>query len=150
MNQPHTLTVSSRRLAASCASLCCLAGSVQAQETLESLETMTVTSASASGYAVDPMNAPASITVVTRDQLEGKSYRDISEALQDVPGVYVDDGPSSKGGTGEISIRGLDAKYTLILVDGIPQGSQQAYYNGYGSGAEFGWLPPSRPSNVLR
>lgn len=142
MNQPHTLTICSRRLAASCASLCCLAGSVQAQETLDSLETMTVTSASASGYAMDPMNAPASITVVTRDQLEGKSYRDISEALQGVPGVYVDDGPSSKGGTGEISIRGLDAKYTLILVDGIPQGSQQAYYNGYGSGAEFGWLPP--------
>ncbi|MGP9551805.1 MULTISPECIES: TonB-dependent receptor domain-containing protein [unclassified Halomonas] len=126
-----------------CASLCYLASSsALAQSATTELATMTVTSASASGYAVDPVNAPASISVVTQEDLAGKSYRDITQALQDVPGVYVDDGPSGKGGSGEISIRGMDSKYTLILVDGIPQGSQQAYYNGHGSGAEFGWLPP--------
>ncbi len=124
-------------------SLCCLATSpALAQSATTELSTMTVTSASASGYAVDPINAPASISVVTEEELAGKSYRDISQALQDIPGLYLDEGPSGKGGTGEISIRGMDSKYTLILVDGIPQGSQQAYYNGYGSGAEFGWLPP--------
>lgn len=106
------------------------------------LDEITVTSASASGYAVDPQNAPASISVVTSKDLEDKSYRDVQQALQDVPGVYLDDGPTSKGGTGEISIRGLDPKYTLLLVDGVPQGSRQAYYNGNGSGAEYGWLPP--------
>lgn len=106
------------------------------------LAPITVTSASAAGTATDPVNAPASISVISSEELEKRSYRDISEALQDVPGLYVNDGPSGKGGTGEISIRGLDPKYTLILVDGIPQGSQQGYYNGYGSGAEFGWLPP--------
>lgn len=93
------------------------------------LSTITVTSASASGYAVDVAEAPASISVITKEELEGKSYRDLTEALQDVPGVYVDDGPSGKGGTEEISIRGMDSKYTLILVDGKPQGSSQAYYN---------------------
>lgn len=101
-----------------------------------------VTSASASGTAVDPVNAPASISVISSEDLEKRSYRDITQALQDIPGLYVEDGPSGKGGTGEISIRGFDPKYTLILVDGVPQGSQQGYYNGYGSGAEFGWLPP--------
>lgn len=101
-----------------------------------------VTSASASGYAVDPAHAPASISVIDHDQLEDKSYRDIRQALQDVPGVYVDDGPTSKGGVGAVSIRGMDSKYTLILVDGKPQSSQQGYYNGFGAGAEFGWLPP--------
>ena len=106
------------------------------------LEKVTVTSASASGKAVDVANAPASISVIGREELEGKSYRDITEALQDVPGVYVDDGPSGKGGTEEISIRGMDSDYTLILVDGRPQGSGQSYYNGFGAGAEFGWLPP--------
>lgn len=114
----------------------------QAQTSNTELSTLTVTSAAASGYAVDPANAPASISVITKEELEGRSFRDITEALESVPGVYFDDGPSSKGGTGEISIRGMDTKYTLILVDGVPQGSQQAYYNGYGSGAEFGWLPP--------
>ncbi len=106
------------------------------------LEKVTVTSASASGQAVDVTNAPASISVITREELEGKAYRDITEALQAVPGVYVDDGPSGKGGTEEISIRGMDSKYTLILVDGKPQGSGQGYYNGFGAGAEYGWLPP--------
>lgn len=120
---------------------CLLSATAFAQNTTE-LDTMTVTSASASGYAIDPIHAPASISVVTREDLEGKSYRDISQALQNVPGVYVDDGSAGKGGTGEVSIRGMDSKYTLILVDGIPQGSDQAYYNGNGSGAEFGWLPP--------
>ncbi|WP_136066568.1 TonB-dependent receptor domain-containing protein [Modicisalibacter radicis] len=115
--------------------------SAWAQET-ETLEPLTVTSASASGYAVDPVHAPASISVITREELQGKSYRDITQALQDVPGVYVDDGPTSKGGTGEVSIRGFDAQYTLILVDGVPQDSSQAYYNGFGSGAEYSWLPP--------
>ncbi|WP_110649436.1 TonB-dependent receptor domain-containing protein [Salinicola peritrichatus] len=118
-----------------------LPATVQAQSA-ETLAPLTVTSASASGYAVDPVHAPASISVVTREELEGKSYRDITQALQDVPGVYVDDGPTSKGGTGEISIRGFDSQYTLILVDGVPQDSSQAYYNGYGSGAEYSWLPP--------
>ena len=120
----------------------CVAGSQAWAQEDTTLPTMTVTSASASGYAVDPASAPASISVITRDEIEGKSYRDITEALQHVPGVYVNDGPTSKGGTGEVSIRGMDPKYTLILVDGIPQSSQQAYYNGYGSGAEYGWLPP--------
>lgn len=109
---------------------------------VDELSTITVTSASASGYAVDPVHAPASISVITREDIEGKSYRDITQALQNVPGVYVDDGPTSKGGTGGVSIRGFGPEYTLILVDGVPQDSSQAYYNGYGSGAEYGWLPP--------
>lgn len=108
----------------------------------EYLSEVTVTSASASGMAVDTTYAPASISVVTREELEGKGYRDITQALQGIPGVYVDDGPSGKGGTESISIRGMDSKYTLILVDGRPQGSGQAYYNGYGAGAEYNWLPP--------
>ncbi|ERJ19658.1 Putative outer membrane iron-siderophore receptor protein [Salinisphaera shabanensis E1L3A] len=108
----------------------------------DELDEITVTSASASGYAVDPKNAPASISVIGGEQLQDKSYRDIQQALQDVPGVYLDEGPTGKGGTGEISLRGLAPKYTLLLVDGVPQGSRQAYYNGYGSGAEYSWLPP--------
>lgn len=118
------------------------AASTSGSARVAALTAITVTSASASGYATDVASAPASISVITREELAGKSYRDITEALQDVPGVYVDDGPSGKGGTEEISIRGMDSKYTLILVDGKPQGSGQAYYNGFGAGAEYGWLPP--------
>lgn len=101
-----------------------------------------VTSSSASGNAVERASAPASVSVITAEELAGKSYRDISQALRTLPGVYVDSGPSGRLGTGEISIRGMDSRYTEILVDGRPRGSQQGYYNGYGSGAEYGWLPP--------
>ncbi|MCV6623776.1 MAG: TonB-dependent receptor, partial [Cellvibrionaceae bacterium] len=58
------------------------------------------------------------------------------------PGIFAENGPGSKGGTSEVSIRGMSSKYALILVNGKPQGSNQGYYNGYGRGAEFGWLPP--------
>lgn len=112
------------------------------------LETIQVTSASASGAATDKTLAPASIDIVTNEELERGAFRDISQVLQSIPGITVDLGPSSKGGVGEISIRGMDSKYTLIMVDGIPQGSKQAYYNGNGSGSELGWLPPV--SNIER
>ncbi|MES1944041.1 outer membrane receptor [Salinisphaera sp. PC39] len=117
------------------------ASSAQSAPT-QSLEKINVTSTTASGVAKDVASAPASVSVITAEDLEGKSYRDITDALQAVPGVYVDEGAAGKGGSQQISIRGWDPKYTKILVDGIPQSSQQAYYNGYGSGSEFGWLPP--------
>mgnify|MGYP003675462513 CR=1 FL=1 len=88
------------------------------------------------------VNAPASISVITREELEGKAYRDITDALQGIPGVSVEGGPGRKGGTAEISIRGMSSDYTLILVNGKAQGSSQSYYNGVGGGAEMGWLPP--------
>lgn len=106
------------------------------------LNEITVTSSTASGQQIRLQNAPASISVVTQEELQGKAYRDVQSALRGVPGVYLNTSPTGKGGTGEIRIRGLDAKYTLVMVDGVPQGSAQAYYNGFGQGAEFGWLPP--------
>lgn len=106
------------------------------------LDTVTVTSTTASGLEIALQKAPASVSVVTAEDLEGKSFRDIQAALRSVPGVYLNSSPTGKGGTGEIRLRGLDPKYTLLLVNGVPQGSRQAYYNGYGQGAEYGWLPP--------
>lgn len=98
---------------------------------------------SASGYAQRLIDAPATVSVINREELIGRAYRDVTEALNDLPGVYVDEGPTSKGGTSQISIRGMDSKYTLLLIDGRPQGAtQQAYYNGFGQGSQYGWLPP--------
>lgn len=38
----------------------------------------------ASGYEQQLIEAPASITVITKEQLEGKYYRDVTDALQGV------------------------------------------------------------------
>lgn len=97
----------------------------------------------ASGYEQQLIEAPASITVITKEQLEGKYYRDVTDALQDIPGVSIEGGAGGKLESTSINIRGLGEAYTLFMVDGKPLGSSgEAYYNGFGSATQFGWLPP--------
>ncbi|MCF7352820.1 ligand-gated channel protein [Vibrio sp. CK2-1] len=98
-------------------------------------ETMVVT---ASGYEQAEITAPASISVITRDELENKYYRDVTDALKTVPGVTITGGGDNK----DISIRGMGSAYTLILVDGKRQSSRQTRPNSDGPGIEQGWLPP--------
>lgn len=98
-------------------------------------ETMVIT---ASGFEQVTAKAPASISVISRDQLEGRYYRDVTDALKRVPGVVVTGG----GDTTDISIRGMASKYTLILVDGRRTSSRETRPNSDGPGIEQGWLPP--------
>ncbi|OSP47016.1 ligand-gated channel protein [Vibrio cholerae] len=106
-----------------------------AQDTTKTDETMVVTAA---GYAQVIQNAPASISVISREDLESRYYRDVTDALKSVPGVTVTGG----GDTTDISIRGMGSNYTLILVDGKRQTSRQTRPNSDGPGIEQGWLPP--------
>ncbi len=109
--------------------------SVSAQQEHQVDETLVVT---ASGFEQVVRNAPASITVISADDLAKGSFRDLTDALRSVPGIYISGGGASQ----DISIRGLDAKYTLILVDGKRQGSRQTRPNSDGPGIEQGWIPP--------
>ncbi|WP_136248789.1 ligand-gated channel protein [Halomonas borealis] len=110
------------------------ASAAMGQETTE-LDAVVVTAA---GYEQQIQDAPASISVIDREDLEGRAYRDITDALRNVPGVTVTGGGSSQ----DISIRGMGAKYTLMLVDGKRQGSRETRPNSDGPGIEQGWLPP--------
>lgn len=92
----------------------------------------------ASGFQQKIEDAAATISVVSREELEGKAYRDVTDALKDVPGVVVTGGGSSS----DISIRGMDPKYTMILVDGKRVASRETRPNSDNSGIEQGWLPP--------
>ncbi|MFG6175929.1 ligand-gated channel protein [Halomonas sp. THAF12] len=112
-----------------------LAASAAAAQEAAELDDIVVTAA---GYEQQVQDAPASISVITRDDLEGHAYRDITDALRNVPGVTVTGGGSSQ----DISIRGMGAKYTLLLVDGKRQGSRETRPNSDGPGIEQGWLPP--------
>ncbi|MHA3025784.1 ligand-gated channel protein [Chromohalobacter israelensis] len=94
----------------------------------------------AAGYAQQVTSAPASISVIAREQLENKAYRDITDALRDVPGVIVTGGGRGDNGA-DISMRGMPAQYTLILVDGRRQSSRESRPNG-SAGFEQDWLPP--------
>ena len=86
-------------------------GSEKIAET--TMEAVTVT---ASGYEQDVKSAPASITILTREELESKQFRSLTDALRNVPGVGV-----MGGDKGEISIRGMESSHVLIMVDGRRQ-----------------------------
>ena len=105
------------------------------EETTTDLGTIVI---SASGFEQQIKDAPASISVVTREDLEKKSYKDIVDVVKDIPGVYVTGG----AGTQDISIRGMDKKYTMYLVDGRPvSAGRSVNTNGQDSGKQIG-LPP--------
>ncbi len=97
---------------------------------------------SASGFEQEIKNAPASITVITREELESKRITNIADALADVEGI---DTGASAGKTGGLNIRmrGLDNDYTLVLIDGRRQNSTgNIYPNGFGE-ARNSFLPPA-------
>ncbi len=113
--------------------LCLLSTSVMAQETTKLNELVV----SASGYEQTMTEAPASITVIDQETISQGAYRDISEVLSHVPGVFATGGASGN----DISIRGMPTKYTLLLVDGRPQSSRESQPSG-GGGMDQEWLPP--------
>jgi outer membrane receptor for ferrienterochelin and colicins len=83
-------------------------------------------------------DAPASISVLTREDLDRLPYREVTDALLEIPGVTVTPG---EGNSRDISIRGMAPQYTLILVDGKRLSSRETRTNG-GNISEGGQLPP--------
>ena len=99
------------------------------------LGTVTVT---ASGYEQEVRTAPASITILTREELESKQFRSLSDALRNVPGVGV-----MGGDKGEISIRGMESSHVLIMVDGRRQNTGGVTLKGgVSEGLSNNWIPP--------
>src|SRR5690606_11777414 len=93
----------------------------------------------AGGYEQNIADAPASISVITAEELQKKSYTDVIDAVKNMPGVSVQGGGNNK----EITIRGMGAAYTKYLVDGRPVSAGRAV-NGNGTdGGKIGaYLPP--------
>lgn len=121
-------------LASAVASVACT--TAVAQETPQ-LNDIVVT---ASGFEQQISSAPASISVISREELERGYYQNVTDALRDVPGVVVTGGGRGDNGN-DISIRGMPSQYTLILVDGRPINSRESRPNG-DAGFEQDWLPP--------
>lgn len=107
----------------------------QAEDAIELQPTTVVTAA---GYEQNIAKAPASISVITREQLEKQSYTNVVDAMKNIPGVYVTGG----GNMQDISIRGMTSSYTLYLVDGRPvSAGRSVNTNGSDGGKQIG-LPP--------
>ncbi|WP_428929370.1 TonB-dependent receptor domain-containing protein [Marinibacterium sp. SX1] len=96
----------------------------------------------ASGYEQQIDDAPATITVVDPVEFVNRPYETVADALQDKPGVFIENSGELNGGS--VTIRGMTEDYVLFMVDGKPLGSsQEAFYNGWGTGQKSGYLPPA-------
>jgi len=82
--------------------------------------TLNDTVVSASGFEQKITEAPASISVISREDLQQKRYSNLAQALDDVEGIDIRQGTGKTGGL-NISIRGMPSDYTLILIDGRRQ-----------------------------
>lgn len=73
-------------------------------------------------------DTPASVTVITREEIEKSGKRDVLELLRGVPGVDV----VQSGDAGKVTsvfVRGTNSTQTLVLVDGVAVNSP--YFSGY-------------------
>lgn len=96
----------------------------------------------ASAFERKIVDAPASVTVITREALQTKRFSSLAEALADVEGVDVGDGVGKTGGL-NISIRGMPSDYTLVLVDGRRQNAAgNVTPNGFGE-TSTSFMPPT-------
>lgn len=96
---------------------------------------------SASGFEQAMVDAPASISVISREELERTRVTSLADALRDVEGVDVG-GQVGKTGGSNISIRGMPSDYTLILIDGRRQNAAGSVTpNGFGE-TSTSFFPP--------
>ncbi|EOU2462522.1 TonB-dependent receptor [Vibrio navarrensis] len=123
-------------LAMAVASLCAISTSAQAESKAD--EVMVVT---ASGFEQKLVDAPASVTVITEEDLRARPYTNLLDALRNIEGVDVGES-QDKSGQSTISIRGMGADYTLVLIDGKRQNNNGDLYPNNFVGFQSAHIPP--------
>jgi vitamin B12 transporter len=102
-----------------------IASSAVAQQQPAVNEEIVVT-ASALPERVD--ETPASVTVITRDDIEDRAVRDVSDVLREVPGLTVAR-IGSAGHQTSVFTRGANAAHTLVMWNGIEINTP--FFGGY-------------------
>ena len=92
---------------------------VEAQQTARDTARVAPVVVTATRSPVNADREPASVTVVTGDQLRAEGISTAVDALRAVPGLALVQ-TGSYGGATSLFIRGGESKYAKILVDGIP------------------------------
>lgn len=92
----------------------------------------------AAGYEQRIAEAPASISILSRDQLETRPFTSLGDAVRNVEGVSVVGDASN---TTDIVIRGMPGEYTLIMLDGRRQTTRETMNRGTG-GVQANLIPP--------
>lgn len=107
---------------------CMLIGTAFAQSNDEAVDNIVVT-ASRSPLAMPDIGS--SVTVITREQIEARQSRFVTDLLRSVPGFAVSQ-VGTRGSQTQVRVRGAEANHVLVLIDGVRA-------NDPASGDEFRW-----------
>lgn len=108
------------------------------QEMHDRVQLRSVTTAT--GFKQKIKDAPASISVVPKEEILTRPIRDLGDAVQNVPGV---DASATKTGDTSISMRGLGSDYVLILIDGKRQNVNSGFHSNGFQGFMSAMIPPA-------
>ncbi|WP_407353341.1 TonB-dependent receptor domain-containing protein [Luteimonas sp. R10] len=124
------------------ACLAAFAGNVSAETatTATDLDAVVVT-ATASERTLD--TAPASMSVITREELAARPVYDLADALRGEPGIGLTGIGLDRRG---VSVRGMDPSYTMTLLDGMRVNSSigAIAHSDY----DLGWMPAAAIERV--
>ncbi len=95
----------------------------------------------AAGFEQKLVDAPASISIVTVEELKERPYMTLIDAVRDLEGVDVGE-TSDKTGQRTISMRGMGSDYTLVLINGKRQNNHGDIYPNNFGGNQFNHIPP--------
>ncbi len=129
-------------LATSCALALAAQVAAQAAETSPERTTVDQVVVTASANQQRLIDAPASISVVTEEDLHVRPIRDLTDILDRVEGVTI----NRSGNQRTIQLRGLGSAYTLFLIDGKRVNSTSAMFRG--NDFDAGWVPVEAISRV--
>jgi outer membrane receptor for ferrienterochelin and colicins len=96
---------------------------------------------SAAGYEQKITDAPASISVITKEELQKRSYTNLLDAVRETEGIDIGE-TRDKTGQGSVSIRGMGGDYTLLLIDGKRQNNVGDLYPNNFGGNQQNHIPP--------
>ncbi|WP_429089776.1 siderophore amonabactin TonB-dependent receptor [Aeromonas rivipollensis] len=105
-------------------------------ESVKANETMVVT---ATQTKHTELSAPASVSVVTRADLDKMNVNNIGDALKHVPGVNIVS--TNPTGRNEIKIRGMGGDYTLLLINGKRVNARETLGSAYGNDFDLSSIP---------
>lgn len=94
----------------------------------------------ATGFNQDIKEAPASISIIPKEEILTRPVRDLGDMVQNVPGVDV---TATKTGDTAISMRGLGSDYVLILIDGKRQNVNSGFHSNGFNGFMSAMMPPA-------
>lgn len=99
--------------------LCCTALGAAGAQAADAPQTLVVT---ATRVPVPASQIAAEVTVIDRDAIERAQGLTLPQLLAQQPGLQLS-GNGGAGKTTSVFIRGMEARHTLLLVDGMPVGS---------------------------